>query len=137
MIEVTKLNGKQLYINGDLIERIEAVPDTIVCLTSGRKLIVRESVDEVIEKLTKTLENKENEFRELLNLLTIKHTYFFRNEPHFKALKENILPKIVKRKRNEEGRPAIRIWIPSTDAFFTFIAGIRGRKRAPLQEPVL
>ena len=52
MIEVTKLNGKQLYINGDLIERIEAVPDTIVCLTSGRKLIVRESVDEVIEKLT-------------------------------------------------------------------------------------
>ena len=43
-------------------------------------------------------EEKEDEFRELLNILTVNHTYFFRNEPQFKALKEKILPDIMLRK---------------------------------------
>ncbi len=51
MIEVTRLNGRRLVINGDQIERIEASPDTIVSMTSGRKLIVRETVDEMVRKL--------------------------------------------------------------------------------------
>ncbi|MBT3181790.1 MAG: hypothetical protein HN337_04680, partial [Deltaproteobacteria bacterium] len=60
-------------------------------------------------------DNREDETRELINLLTIKHTYFFRNEPHFKALKENILPGIVERRavpgeESDLGKPAIRIW---------------------------
>jgi chemotaxis protein methyltransferase CheR len=56
-------------------------------------------------------EQKEEELRELLNRLTINHTYFFRNEPQFKALKEKILPEIVARRssfvvRNEQQKAA-------------------------------
>ena len=51
MIEVTRLNGRRLVINGDQIERLEASPDTIVSMTSGRKLLVRETVDEMVRKL--------------------------------------------------------------------------------------
>ena len=51
MIEVTRLNGRRLVINGDQIERLEASPDTIISLTSGRKLMVRETVDEMVSKL--------------------------------------------------------------------------------------
>jgi len=43
-------------------------------------------------------ETREDELRELLNLLTVNHTYFFRNEAQFKALKENILPEIIEKK---------------------------------------
>jgi len=41
---------------------------------------------------------KENEFRELLNLLTINRTYFFRNKPQFVALKEKVLSALIKKK---------------------------------------
>ena len=58
-----------------------------------------------------TSKEREAEFRELLNLLTVNHTYFFRNESQFKALREKILPEIIKRKlRSKEGRPSLRIW---------------------------
>lgn len=43
MIEVTTLNEKKIHINADLIERIEETPDTIITLTSGKKIIVKES----------------------------------------------------------------------------------------------
>ena len=51
MVEVTSLNGQKMVINEALIERIESRPDTILSLTSGRKLIVRESVRELMELL--------------------------------------------------------------------------------------
>jgi flagellar protein FlbD len=51
MIEVTRLDGHLVVINGDLVERIEAIPDTIISLTSGRKMIVRETVGEVMRML--------------------------------------------------------------------------------------
>lgn len=51
MVEVTRLNGQNVILNGDLIELIEAKPDTIVSLTTGRKIIVREAVDELIQKI--------------------------------------------------------------------------------------
>ncbi len=51
MVELTLLNGLSVVLNGDLIERIEARPDTIVSLTTGRKLLVRESVAEVVHRL--------------------------------------------------------------------------------------
>ena len=47
MIEVTRLNDKKLIINAELIERIEESPDTIITLTSGNKIIVKESGQEV------------------------------------------------------------------------------------------
>jgi len=51
MIKVTRLNGTQLCINSDLIEYIESTPDTTVTMTTGHKLIVRESVQEVIDEV--------------------------------------------------------------------------------------
>ena len=47
MIEVTKLNGTKILVNVDLIETVESTPDTILCLTTGRKIIVKESRQDV------------------------------------------------------------------------------------------
>ncbi|CUU06071.1 flagellar protein FlbD [Candidatus Thermokryptus mobilis] len=52
MIKVTRLNGQEIVINADLIEYLEASPDTIIALINGKKIMVKESVDEVIEKVT-------------------------------------------------------------------------------------
>jgi len=51
MIPVTRLDGRTIVINGDQVERIESIPDTIISLTSGRKLIVRETMHEVMRML--------------------------------------------------------------------------------------
>jgi flagellar protein FlbD len=51
MIKITRLNDTVLVVNADMIEFLEATPDTIVTLTDGRKLIAKESVDEVVEKV--------------------------------------------------------------------------------------
>ena len=48
MIRVTRLNGEQFALNPDLIERVEAHPDTVAFLLDGTKYVVKESVDEVL-----------------------------------------------------------------------------------------
>lgn len=50
MIHVTRLHGEDIIINAALIEFIESTPDTMISLTTGRKVMVRESVDEVIDR---------------------------------------------------------------------------------------
>lgn len=52
MIPVTRLDGQQVVINGMLVEKIESIPDTIISLTSGRKILVRESVSDLIRLMT-------------------------------------------------------------------------------------
>ena len=47
MIEVTKINGTKVLINPDLIELVEETPDTVIAFTTGRKIIVKESRQEV------------------------------------------------------------------------------------------
>ena len=47
MIEITKLNGTRILINPDMIEIIESTPDTVISLTTGRKIIVKESRQEI------------------------------------------------------------------------------------------
>ena len=47
MIQLHRLDGKQVVVNSDLIEFIEPIPDTMITLTSGNKFIVRETVPEV------------------------------------------------------------------------------------------
>ena len=47
MIEVTKINGVKILLNPDLIEEVEETPDTVVTLTTGRKIIIKESRQEV------------------------------------------------------------------------------------------
>lgn len=50
MIYLTKLNGNQFIVNADLIESVEATPDTMITLTNGKKIVVTESIAEVIQK---------------------------------------------------------------------------------------
>lgn len=47
MIEVTKLNGLKTLVNPELIETVESNPDTVISFTTGRKIIVKESRQEV------------------------------------------------------------------------------------------
>lgn len=47
MIEVTRLNNTKVLINPDLIEFVEETPDTVVTFTTGRKIIVKESRQEI------------------------------------------------------------------------------------------
>ncbi|MBQ3514859.1 MAG: flagellar FlbD family protein [Lachnospiraceae bacterium] len=47
MIELTKLNEMKITVNADLIEVVEETPDTIVTLTTGKKIIVKETRQEV------------------------------------------------------------------------------------------
>jgi flagellar protein FlbD len=47
MVAVTGLNGVVFAINCDLIEHVEATPDTVITMTTGNKLIVRESLEEL------------------------------------------------------------------------------------------
>lgn len=50
MIDVTGLNGKSYTINAELIERVEEMPDTVITLTSGKKIIVTESRQEIVNR---------------------------------------------------------------------------------------
>ena len=51
MIALTRLNGHPLMVNCDMIEQIEETPDTVVTLTSGNRLIVRDSMLEIQRKI--------------------------------------------------------------------------------------
>jgi flagellar protein FlbD len=51
MIRLTRINQAPLVLNSDLIEHVEATPDTVIALTTGQKIMVRESAEEVIQKV--------------------------------------------------------------------------------------
>jgi len=51
MIHVTRLNHTPVVLNADLIEQIETTPDTVISLTTGQKIMVLESTEEVIERV--------------------------------------------------------------------------------------
>jgi flagellar protein FlbD len=51
MIILTRLHGASVALNCDLIERVEAAPDTVVTLVDGSRYVVRESVAEVVDKV--------------------------------------------------------------------------------------
>ena len=53
MIQLTRLNNQTLVVNCDLIKYVERAPDTVITLITGDKLVVRESVDQVIERVVK------------------------------------------------------------------------------------
>ncbi len=57
MIKVTRLNGSIFYVNEDLIEFMEETPDTVITLNTEKKIIVKESVEELIEQITKFRRN--------------------------------------------------------------------------------
>lgn len=51
MIKLTRLNRHIVALNPDLVVWLDALPDTTLSLVSGEKVIVRESVDEVIDRI--------------------------------------------------------------------------------------
>ncbi len=50
MIAVTRLNNQALVINSELIKFVEKTPDTMITLTTGEKIMVRESMEEVVAR---------------------------------------------------------------------------------------
>lgn len=52
MIELTRLNGRALVVNCDLIKYIESAPDTMLTLVTGEKIVVRESCADVVTRAT-------------------------------------------------------------------------------------
>ena len=51
MVRLTRLNHVPLVLNSDLIEHIDVTPDTVITLTSGEILRVRETADEVVDRI--------------------------------------------------------------------------------------
>lgn len=51
MIEVHLINDTKIVLNPDLIETVEATPDTVISLSTGKKVIVREPVELLIERI--------------------------------------------------------------------------------------
>ena len=51
MIHVTRLNNEEFIVNADLIEFIEKTPDTVLTLITGKKIMVRETSDEIVHRV--------------------------------------------------------------------------------------
>ena len=68
MVTLTKLNGTTVVINAELIETLEATPDTIITLTNGKKFLVKEDTNEVARRVV--------EYRRE----TLKNLVYFREE---------------------------------------------------------
>ena len=50
MIRLTRLNGQQFVMNAEKIRTVESTPDTVVCCETGEKLMVKETLDEVMRR---------------------------------------------------------------------------------------
>ncbi|WP_056977812.1 flagellar FlbD family protein [Ligilactobacillus agilis] len=48
MIRLTSFKGKTFYLNPDLLYRIDETPDTVLTLTDGKNLVVKETASEVV-----------------------------------------------------------------------------------------
>ena len=64
MINVTRMNGDKLVLNADLIETVEARPDTILTLTTGNRIMVKEPVEELIKRV--------KQYKMDINLITLE-----------------------------------------------------------------
>lgn len=53
MIKVTRLRGEEFFVNCDKIEFIESTPDTVVSLTTGNKVVVRETPEQLLDAIKK------------------------------------------------------------------------------------
>ncbi len=51
MVKLTRMNGLEFTVNAELIEFIESTPDTVLTLTTGKKFVLRETVQEVVDKI--------------------------------------------------------------------------------------
>jgi flagellar protein FlbD len=49
MIALTRLNNRPLVVNAELIKFVESTPDTMITMTTGDKIMVRESLEQVVD----------------------------------------------------------------------------------------
>jgi flagellar protein FlbD len=67
MIKVTRINNSVLYINPDLIEFLEETPDTVISMTTGKKLLVIEPISEIKARI---IEYKRQIFSDRFDITT-------------------------------------------------------------------
>lgn len=57
MVRLTRLNGEKFYLNAILIESIEETPDTIITLTTGKKIVVLDKAPDVVSLIKNYMRN--------------------------------------------------------------------------------
>jgi len=58
MIKLSRLDGEQFILNAELIRYVESRPDTFITLTSGERLVVTETMDEVLDRAVRYQQTK-------------------------------------------------------------------------------
>lgn len=58
MIKLTRLDGEAFVLNAELIRYVESRPDTFVTLTTGDRMVVREAMDEVLDRAVRYQQSK-------------------------------------------------------------------------------
>lgn len=58
MVKLTRLDGEAFVLNADLIRYVEQRPDTFITLTSGERVVVAETMDEVLERAVRYQQEK-------------------------------------------------------------------------------
>lgn len=53
MIKLTRTSGEEFVLNADLIIEVQETPDTVITLNNGKKLLVKDSADDIINKVIK------------------------------------------------------------------------------------
>ncbi|MBD3345467.1 MAG: flagellar protein FlbD [Chitinivibrionales bacterium] len=53
MIALRRLNGDEFVLNADFIESVESTPDSIITLSTGKKIVVRNGVEDIVRKTIK------------------------------------------------------------------------------------
>lgn len=51
IIKVYRFDGSELVVNADLIETVEATPDTVITLTTGKKIVITDGVEDIIKRV--------------------------------------------------------------------------------------
>lgn len=51
MIKVTRINNQEMILNAEMIEFVECTPDTIISMISGKKILVKDTVDDIVNKV--------------------------------------------------------------------------------------
>ncbi|QDS95858.1 Flagellar protein (FlbD) [Roseimaritima multifibrata] len=59
MIKLSRLDGEPFILNADLIRYVESRPDTFITLTTGERLVVAESMDEVVDRSVRYQQQKQ------------------------------------------------------------------------------
>ncbi len=95
LILLSRLGGPDFALNPDLIERAEATPDTVITLVSGNKYVVRQSLEEVIELITRnraeiivTAEHLGSHSRSTLETATRSHRFSAQT-------RDSVMPSVV------------------------------------------